>query len=258
MDNFLKQLKKKCRVEVSQYGFIQKKNVFARIVNDVFQSFHIEKIARGTNQRECRVGFSVLPLCQKLDAKWALSGVDKYYLRKFEVIDWTEGDGWQYKIDSDKISSCIDDILVYINKHLIPFFERSDTCKAALPEIIKLEKLFNENRKESLRQCGMSDEACPNAELNLIDSVKYYMALKNGDFNFALKCRIAQLEQNLNSYNSMMKMGYLTEADSLRRKKRIAILTTDINEIEHRNEAYIQKVIFDNEAHSGENLRSIF
>ena len=258
MDDFLKQLKKKCRAEISQYGFIQKKNVFARIVNDVFQSFHIEKIVRSFNLRECRIGFAVLPLCQKLDANWVLSGVDKYYLREFEVTHWTEGDDWKYKIDSDEISSCIDEILVYISRYLIPFFERSDTCKTALPEIVKLEKLFNDNRKESLRQSGKKDMADPYAEINLIDSVKYYMALKNGDLDFALKCRRALLKQNVDSYNSMAERGYLIEEDRLRREKAIAMLRNEINEIEYHNEVYIQQIIVDNEAYSQENLKSIF
>lgn len=257
MDDFLKRFKIRCEAEVLQYGFKQKKNVFARIVNDVFQSFYIEKLGRYSGERECRIGFSILPLCQKLEAKWALSGVGIYYLKKFEVSHWMEGDGWRYKISSEDISYCIDEILIYINRYLLPFFERSDSCKTALPEVIALEKLFNENRKESLRRSGMEDKAGPNAELNLLDSTKYFMALKNGDYDFALKSRQALLQQNVDSYNSMSERGYLMEEDRLRREKSLAELRDEIDHLEIKDIGYFQRLLEENEAYSRENLKGI-
>jgi len=257
MDNFIGEFTKRCKVEVLKYGFRQKKNVFGRIVDDVYQNFYIEKLRLTPDERRCRVGFAVVPLCQRLTENQISDGMGIYYLRKFEVSHWMDGDGWRYKVSSEDISVCVDEIISFINKYLLPFFERANSCKTALPEAIALEKLFNETRKESLRQNGMEDKAGSYVDLNLLDSAKYYMALKSGDFDFALKSRMALLQQNVDSYNSMKERGYLTEEDRMRREKKLAVLRSEISKIEGRDETYIQQLIIKNEEYSRECLQNI-
>lgn len=258
MDDFLKQYKNRCETEVLPYGFKRKKNVFIRVVNDVLQSFYTEKLSIYSYGRECRVGFSVLPLCQKLEAERILGGFGVYYLRKFEISHWAEGDDrWRYKSIPEDISACIDEILIYINKYLLPFFERANSCKAALPEVIALEKLFNENRIESLKLSDIADKAGPNAELNLSDSTKYFMALKSGDYDFALKSRKALLEQNMAVYESVQNNSYMTKEKLHEKEEMLSKLQDEIRHLEEKDWDYFKIIIADNEAYSREKLKGI-
>ena len=81
MDTFIKDYTKRCDLIVSQYGFKKRKRVFARIINDVYQNFYVEKLGLYSYGRQCRIGFAVVPLCQKIEAEQALDGMGIYYLR---------------------------------------------------------------------------------------------------------------------------------------------------------------------------------
>lgn len=257
MDNFISEYTKRCKSEVLKYGFKQRRQVFSRIVNDVYQNFYVEKLGLYPDGRGCRVGFAVLPLCQRLEAEQVSNGMGIYYLRRFEVTHWTEGDGWRYKAESTSISNCIEEIMRYLISYLLPFFERADSCETALQELINLEKLFNDNRIASLKMNGMEDKAGSDAELRLSDSAKYFMALKNGDYNFALKSRKSLEQQNTNAYNSMSEKGYLTDEDRIRREKNLSKLRDEITYLEASDRNYFQRVIEENEAYSREALKGI-
>jgi hypothetical protein len=130
MDYLMKNYLEKCKAEVSFYGFRRKGKAFVRVVNDVMQIFESEKIQTGLCLGE---------------------------LRKFELPDislvslWSSGprlDAWEYdsKLE-ENMDACVEDIIRYLDKHLLPFFERANSCETALPEWIKLEQLFYDNAK---------------------------------------------------------------------------------------------------------------
>ena len=48
-------------------------------------------------------------------------------------------------IRADSVESVVDDIMRYMKEYLIPFFERANSCKTALNEVIQLESHFNGN-----------------------------------------------------------------------------------------------------------------
>jgi hypothetical protein len=254
MDDFLKQYRIKCEAKVLQYGFKRKKNVFARLVNDVLQSFYVEKLSISPYERACRVGFSVLPICQKLEIEPIL-GV--YYLRKFEISHCVESDRWRYKSIPENIGVCVDEILMYINKYLLPFFERANSCKTALPEVIELEKLFNANRLESLKLSNIADNAEPNAELNLSDNAKYFMALKSGNYDFALKSRKALLKQSIAAYQSVQNNKYMTKEKLHEKEEILSKLQVEILHLEEEDWDYFNTIIANNEAYSIERLKDI-
>ena len=255
MNYLLENYYKSCKTLFAQYGFKKKNKAFSRVTNDVMQNFVLEKLKSG---RTCRVEFAVIPLCLRIEKEYISGGVYSHNLRKFESSHFVKWDEWEYDPKSEEsMDVCINEIIRYLTSYLIPFFERTSSCETALPELIKLEKLFHHNRKESLRISGIEDRAYPSPGFRLSDSVKYYISLKTGDFEFALKSRKALLQQNVDSYNSMFEKGYLTEEEQARREKSITKLRDEINRIENKDVSYIRRIIIENEAYSKEVLKSI-
>ena len=255
MDYLIKTYIDACTPELLKCGFARKNKAFVRVVNDVMQILVFEKLRSGRN---CRVRFSIVPLCLRIEKEYIVDGVYSRYLRQFELANSREYDDWEYDPKSEEsMDKCIKEIIRYINSYLLPLFDRANSCETALPELIKLEKLFNDIRLEGLRRSGIKDGACPGAEFNLIDSVKYYMALRIGDYDFALKSRGALLQQNVDAYNSVLEMGFMTEEVKRRREEGIANLREDISRLERRDEASIRQLITENEAYSLSNLKAV-
>jgi len=255
MDYLIKTYIDACTPELIKCGFARKNKAFVRVVNDVMQNISIEKLRSG---RTCRVRFSIVPLCLRIEKEYIADGVYSRYLRQFELANSREYDDWEYDPKSEEsMDKCVLEIIRYIKSYLLPLFDRANSCKTALPELIKLEKLFNDIRLEGLRIAGREDRASPGAELNLIDSVKYYMALKIGDYDFALKSRGALLQQNVDAYNSVLDMGFITEEVKRRREEGIANLREDVSRLERRDEASIRQLITENEVYSFSNLKAV-
>lgn len=268
MDFLITEFNKKSKALLSQYGFKKQRNifgrvVFGRIVNDVYQDVYIEKWRSAINKVNARVGFGIIPLCQELDYNQVNGGMGLYYLKEFEVghddrNSWNI-DSWEYSINSISINVCIDDMLRYIECYLIPFFERARSCSTAFQETINIEKLFYKNYQERyLALFGRISPEFKKEAINLYDRAKFYMALKNGDFDFALKSSKALEQQNLNSFKSVSKSGCLTEEN---KAKRLLMLEKRREEIEHLelgDKEYFQHLIEKNEDHSREVIKKVF
>ena len=222
-------------------GFSKHKMVYIRVINDVCQSFYIEKLHRGSKVRLCRVGFSVLPLAQRISKEQIESGVGLYYLRKFERQDGESSEGWVYKLEDGSIDSCAGEISRYIADYLLPFFNRASDTKTALSELIALEELFYKNRTfyQNLSSHDISEE------LGLLDGTKYCLALKNKNFDYAKRCAIAILNQNVKAYESAK--DYLSFESIFERKQAICRLRCDIEHIESRDYNYFCRVFSENE-----------
>lgn len=255
MDYFVSKYIEACTVECLRYGFKRKNKTFVRVINDVMQNFMLEKLR---SHRAYRVEFAVIPLCLRIEKAYILGGVYSYNLRKFELAPLEQWDQWDYDPKSEKsMGICVNEVVRYLTSYLLPFFERANSCETALAELMEVESLFNANRLERLKINGIEDKANPKDVLFLFDNVKYHIALKNGDLDFAIKSRRALLEQNVDSYNSMSDMGYLTEKDRVRREKSIAELKDEINRLERRDESYIRKLIIENEAYSLGSIKDV-
>lgn len=253
MDNFPLQYRTTCEQIVLQHNFTRKKNVFIRVINDVCQSFYMERLSRGAYKKTCRIGFSILPLCQKLNAQQIEGGIGLYYLRQFEINDKAELDGWCYELTSESISVCIDEIARYLEVHLIPLFERANCTASAFNELLDLEKLFNENRIACLRLNGSTDFLGSNTWLNLLDSAKYYMALKNKNYDYAKASRKALLQQNLASYENAKE--FLSEESLVERMDSILRLKEEISFLDSKDTRFFQHLIEVNESYSSESLK---
>ena len=255
MDDFSKQYFERCKTEFSHYGFKRHGNAFVRVVNDVFQNFYLEKLSTYSYGKECRIGFAVLPLCQKFKDGRILNGIGLYYLRRFEVAQCTQTDRWRY--EANTIDSVIDDIMRHFKQYLIPFFKRANSCETAFDELILLEKHFNETRLASLKESNINDAAKPGSEVMISDSAKYFMALKNKNYDFALASRKMLLQQNMNAFASVEQGVFLTEEALIDRKKNIEVLRGEIKRLEDKDEEYFQNLIQENETFSKEIVKSI-
>jgi len=254
MNYLLKSYHESCKIAFSQYGFKRKKQAFVRVENDVMQNFALERLRYG----RCRVEFAIIPLCLGIEKEYISGGVYSHYLKQFEPIHWTQWDTWEYDPTSEEsMDACVKEIVRYLTNYLLPLFDRANSCKTALSELIMVENLFNNYRIESLKINGIEDRANINTWIHLDDSSKYYIALKNGDFDFALKSRKALLQQNVNAYNSMSERGYLTKEGRTRRENAIVKLRDEISRIECLDESYIHQLIIENEAYSLKNLKDI-
>ena len=256
MDNFTKLYIQRCEPELAKFHFKRKRTTFIRVVNDVMQNVVLEKLHGG---REYRVLFSVIPLCLPIKKTYIINGAYAHELRRFEIVRGTMAfDCWECDPKSNEcIQACIESITQFIRVHLLPFFECANCCRTALPQLIHLERRFNENRKVSLQLAGIQDAARTTDGVNLLDSVKYYMALKNGDYDFALKCRQALEQQNAHSYQDMMARGWLSPKNKLEREHALQALREEIDRLQAGDTSYFHQLLLQNEVYSRESLKGI-
>ena len=199
----------------------------------------------------------MLPLCQKLEGRNIADGVGLYYLKNFEICHWNERDGWHYKIEKNSINSCIDEIMRYFDTYLIPFFDCANSCKTALPELIKLEQTFNDIRRAGLKLDGIEDKEAHGDKLFFLDSSKCYMALKNGDYAFALKCLEVLLTQNVVALQSLQNNRFITEESMKERRMGIEKMQNEICQAKAENTDYFQSLMSENEAYTRESLKNM-
>lgn len=232
MNLFLKKYYAMCAKAVSSYGFTRKSNAFLRICNDVFQSFYIEGLGRYSYGKEYRIGFLVSPLCKPIDMEIlrVRLGASTYYLKQ---LDGGQEDCWC--CTSSNTDLCIQEIETYLKNYLMPFFDACNSCKNALSALISLEQHLHRGQ-------------------NLLDSTKFYLALKCQDWDLALQSRRALYQQNEESYRVGMEQAVFSEQGQLRREKELLQLQEEIIRLEERDTEYFQKIIDTNEKASIEVL----
>ena len=180
-----------CTEVTRQLGFNQSKNVFWRVVEDMYQSFYIETMKERSNMKKCRIGFCIIPLCAGVSAKAGIRQQGLYYLKNFEPLyhldDWQPWDGWLYNDEKKSKDFCCKELSRMLKGYLVPFFERTSQSTAALSELVSLEALFDDNRLSLGPGRGPAiDATMGTGRLNKYDPIKYYLAVKAGDFEFAL------------------------------------------------------------------------
>lgn len=191
MKKFIQACTKQCADIVQELGFKQSKNVFWRVANDMYQTFYIETFKAYAGMKNCRIGFCVIPLCAGVSAEADIRQRGLYYLKKFEpayqLEDWQPWDGWLYNSDEKVRELCYKEITRMLKEYLVPFFDRASQSATALSELIALEALFDDNRLSlGPGRAPAIDATGGTARLNKYDPVKYYLAVKAGDFDFAL------------------------------------------------------------------------
>ena len=163
VDCFLREYKATIKKEFVEYGFKVYRTNFYRVINDVFQSFNIHRSVSG---EEVTVEFLVIPLADSYAIDKSRCGFD--HLKVFEN-DWS---WFHYNRNSEEsIDDCIKEIICYMKKYLIPFFE--DTCSC--------DKIY----------CQLQD----NKYIDFLQQSKRNVALKVRDFDLANHYLNEEIEQ---------------------------------------------------------------
>lgn len=169
-----------CTPKYQALGFSRSRSTFARIIGDVL---HVFSFKSSCDASTCSVEFGIFPLCLPQPIFLDAGG---YALEEFIVDPPVESTGWTFDPHAEEsVINCIYSISEAIDLYLLPFFEICSNCETALPELVKLEELFDQNRQIRLRQRGDFDSAVPWQERSLFDSRKYYMAIKAHNLPYA-------------------------------------------------------------------------
>jgi len=187
MDLFLKTYKALFKKEFGDYGFRCLGSTHWRVVNDVYQAFHLWRISRdGT----CQLSFGIVPLCYEMEAYHVRFGA----LLSFQPYDFLgcKEYCWRYDTKSEEsIKGCCHQVILFIRSYLIPYFERGIDCKSAREENLKIYAYRYERfctaaqgNSELLQQVG---EYWPGGEFECL------MAIKIGEYGQAAEYLLKQI-----------------------------------------------------------------
>ncbi len=181
-------------------GFSRTKSTFARVRGDVLHTFTFKY---SCSVPICSVDFGIFPLCLPQPIFLDVGG---YELDEFIIELHKRSSGWTFDACSDEsMTNCVKSISQAIDLYLLPVFEECRDCKSTLPELIKLEELFDRNRQKTLHLMGESNFAAPWQERSLFDSRKYFMALKAHNLPYAyqyLNHKVAFYKNRLKSFDN--------------------------------------------------------
>lgn len=213
-----------------ELGFKSYRKNFYRVVNDVFQSFQLHKSVLGS---ECTIEFVVAPLCLGDSIHKAYCGPD--HIKNFENdYSWFQYD----KNDKSSMDSCVDEIIGYMKKYLIPYFQLCDNSKQAY-----------------FATCDFQKNNYRNG-IFLADSRLFYMALKANLYDKSIEHLIAQRNHAENAYkiNKENAGGCLSSEYEKRMQNKIEKINYQIKMVLEHNLEYIQKHIHENECKALLNL----
>lgn len=199
-----------CKQKYQPLGFFGNKSTFARIRGDVIQAFSLKCSQYAPI---CTVDFGIFPLCLPQPFFLQAGG---YELDAFIVEQSFTHSGWAFDPDSnERMKECIRFMSEAMDQYLLPFFDKCSDCKSALPELIKLEELFEQNRQSVLQLMGMSDRAMSWQERSLFDYRKYYMALKSHDYAYARHYLVYKLDFHEKRLKELMLPGAPRQPESV-------------------------------------------
>lgn len=177
-----------CKARLKPLGFAKHGNLWCRIVGDVYQGICIEKSAMKT--KICNVDFGIVPLCSliqypdgvgqyRLDELWPLDSFNLDPVKK--VISYNPK-----VVDAEEVMS---KIKKGIEEYVLPMFEECGDCATSFDALIRLQYLIAERRKAVLDYLRLEDcsKITPDEGIMLNEHI-FFMALKNGDYDFAMKC----------------------------------------------------------------------
>ena len=228
MDYITKIYKEKCRKEFSELGFKSYRKNFYRVVNDMFQSFQLHKSASGSG---CTIEFVVAPLCTGDWIQKTFCGSD--HIKMFDSdYSWFQYD----RCDEGSMDSCVDEMIGYMKKYLIPYFQLSNNSKQAYYVTCEFQ---NNNYRDGIF---------------LADPHLFNMALKAELYNKAIEHLIAKKEHAENAYKINAKHFELSIEYKKDMQKKIEEISYQINMLKEQNLEYIQTYIKGNERKALMNL----
>ena len=220
--------KEYCVKELSKYGFRRYGKNYWRISEGIFQSFCLHKSVSGEN---CTVEFVVKPLCSEHAITKNTCGSN--HLKMFEnEYSWFEYD----RQNEQSIYSCVEEMIMYMKRYLIPYFERTTSAKDAYHEIKNFQR---EHYKEGILW----------SDRNL-----YNLALKSGLYDEAELHLVAYKEHITKAFKTNSE--YLSDDEEYIQSMEEAIRQVELELIyvQRRDLNFIQNYITVNETLSLKNL----
>ena len=232
MDYFIKTYKARCKEAFGALGFKAFRNNHYRVVNDVYQCFRLKRSISGFL---CDIEWCIAPLCVGLDGKDSVPNF--HYLSRFEdnILFW------HYDRKSEEsIDLCVNGLIEYLKKHLMPFFDQSTNCSNAYKQAM----IWEERMRKRYQR---NDDSYP------LNTNYYCMALKIGDYDEALKY-LAQYRKNITG-DSEGTESYDDDPEAKEYfEKRLAEWDDKIAHIKARDMDWINNFIQTNERKSLVNL----
>lgn len=225
MEYILKEYKRKCKDEFSMYGFKTYKSNHYRIIGDVFQSFNLHQSVSGT---DCTVEFGIIPL--SVEYSIDKSSCNPYHLKNFEgIYEW-------FNYDRNSITTmnlCVDNIIEYMKKYLMPVFEKAVDSESAYLTIMEYDKVFKGNSYE-----------------------RFCMCLNFGDYENAKKHLQEVIEQHENAFrrNKEALGNNITQEYIDKMEEGISQKKKMLKLIDSKDDDAIQKLIYENEKRNRLNL----
>lgn len=233
MDYLTKVYKERCKKEFSELGFKCYRKYFYRVINDMFQIFYLHKSVSGSG---CTVEFSSVPLCIGNCIQKTYCGSD--HIKMFENdYSWFQYD----RYNENSVNSCVDEMIGYMRKYLIPFFQSSENSNQAYFATCEFQK--NNYR----------------IGVFLADTNLFYMALKSKMYDKSIEHLIAKRNHTETAYkiNKEHARGCLPSEYEERIQNEIEEIDYKIKMLTEHNLEYIQKHIHENERDALLNLGMI-
>lgn len=229
MDYLTKIYKERCKAEFGSLGFKPYRNYFYRVINDMFQSFHLHKSVIWFGG--VAIEFIATPLCAGRSIKKDLCG--STHLKMFE------GDYSWFPCDKNSVSDVnyhIEIIMEYMKKYLIPYFHECENSKGAYYATYDFQ---NKNYRQGVFHA---------------DYYLFCMALKAELYDRALEHLIARKKHIENAYKvNTASWGY-DPAYEDKINKKLEEVDYQMKMISERNFEYIRNFIDENESIALSNL----
>lgn len=198
MSFLVKQFLDKCATEYAHIGFRKEHHTYARIINDILQTFTVKQMNAG---KLYTVEFGIYPLSMGL----CFCPPGYYTLESFDIDSYLNG-GWICEsISKEHIRQCLQAIEFRFELDVIPLFLRATSSEKALNELIELDVRFEANRQHALQKKGLVDRAKSQGERLRWSSEKYYLALNAWDSAYIaryLSFHIEHSQQRLDHFRN--------------------------------------------------------
>ena len=236
MDLFLKTYANECKKHFAHLGFRRSGNTHWRVINDVYQAFFLQRRAKDGS---CQLLFGTIPLCIGIESHYVRDGS----LLTFQPTHFPDCNllSWTYLTNSeDSIASCVRRIMMFIQKYLLPYFERGIDCLSA----------YNENRKFYIYMQQRLDETDIDDRIFMGDYPEFCMILKSREYAFAEEYMAMAIASKKRHLSYIIQEASPSEAYIADKNMKIAQDVATLERISVHDEAFIQDWIETNELKS--------
>ncbi len=247
MNYFVDRYIQRCKEEFSNIGFQRKKNSFVRVENDVIQFFSLKHL-RGVYS--CSIEFESAPFCCGKPSLLGTGGT--FRIEWFEGVD--RNGEWEYDPhDENSVNKCIEDLILSIKKHIIPFFEKTTTPAEVFDETHLIEIGLTKDDREQLTKTNNYSKY---RQINIFtDPDRYYISLKTKNYDFAKWYLENIIKIAERAYEETKDI--LTDSNKKERKAFIIRCKSEIKKLELNEFDYFDEIVESKEREAKEFLYSL-